>query len=158
MTALSSLVRLPHRLFMVYTRMVNGMTLGVRGVVFDDEGRVLLVRHTYVPGWHFPGGGVAPGESAEAAVTRELKEEGGIAVEGRPEFFGFYFNRGVTRRDHVAVFVCRRWHEMERSWTARLEIAETRFFAPDALPERMDAGTRRRLAEILDGVERAAEW
>jgi 8-oxo-dGTP pyrophosphatase MutT (NUDIX family) len=158
MSALSSLVRLPHRVFMLYARVVNGMTLGVRGVVFDDGGRVLLVRHTYVPGWHFPGGGVAPGESAEVAVVRELGEEAGIAVEGRPELFGFYFNRGITRRDHVALFVCRRWHASERSWTARLEIAEARFFPLDALPETVDAGTRRRLAEIVDGVERSAEW
>jgi len=158
MTVLSTLQRLPHRLFMLYARVVNGMTLGVRGIVFDDGGCVLLVRHTYMAGWHFPGGGVAPGESAETAVVRELREEAGVAVEGRPEFFGFYFNRGVTRRDHVAVFVCQRWHETKPAAAARIEIAEIDFFAPDALPETTNPGTRRRLAEILDGVERSAEW
>ncbi len=158
MSALSTLVRLPHRLFMLYARVVNGMTLGVRGVVLDGARGVFLVRHTYIAGWHFPGGGAKPGESAEEAIARELREEGGIILEGRPEFFGFYFNRGVSQRDHVAVFVCRQWHATERPRASRIEIAEARFFALDALPESLDRGTRRRLAEILEGVERSAEW
>ena len=43
------------RLFHLYWQMVRGMTLGVRGVVLDQENRVFLVKHSYVTGWHLPG-------------------------------------------------------------------------------------------------------
>jgi 8-oxo-dGTP pyrophosphatase MutT (NUDIX family) len=46
----------------------------------DDAGRVLLVRH--VEGrWQLPGGAVDPGESPEAAIRRECREEATIEIE-----------------------------------------------------------------------------
>jgi ADP-ribose pyrophosphatase YjhB (NUDIX family) len=57
------------------------MTLGVRGVVLDDRNQIFLIRHTYVPGWHLPGGGVETGETALDALGRELREEACIAVD-----------------------------------------------------------------------------
>lgn len=44
------------------------------------DGRVLAVRQSYAPHWTFPGGGIAPGESALAAASRELMEETGLRV------------------------------------------------------------------------------
>ena len=158
MTVLSPFLRLAQRLFMTFARLAHGMTLGARAAVIAADGRILLVRHTYAPGWHSPGGGVQAGETAEAAVERELMEETGIALGGRPRFFGLYFNRGVSRRDHVALFVCRGWSEARPPRLPTVEIAETGFFARDALPDGVSGGTRRRLAEILDGAERSAEW
>lgn len=158
MTVLAQFVRLPQRLVMAFARLAHGMTLGVRAAVFTADGRILLVRHTYAPGWHFPGGGVQAGETAAAAVERELLEEAGVALGERPQFFGLYFNRGASRRDHVALFVCRRWSQARQPRLPTIEIAETGFFAPDALPDGVSGGTRRRLAEIVEGAERSAEW
>ena len=45
----------------LYWRQSRGLTLGVRALVIDDESRVFLIKHSYVSGWHMPGGGVEPG-------------------------------------------------------------------------------------------------
>ena len=74
------------RIFHLYWRFSRGMTLGVRGVVLDAQGRVFLVKHSYVSGWHLPGGGVEPGETVRQALERELREEGNIELTGKPVF------------------------------------------------------------------------
>ena len=55
-----TLIRLPPKVFLAFARWKRGMTLGVRAACFDGDGRVFLIRHTYVRGWYFPGGGVEP--------------------------------------------------------------------------------------------------
>src|SRR5436190_15811382 len=72
------------------------MTLGVRGVAFDAEKRVLLVKHGYTPGWHFPGGGVEPGETCEYALARELEEEACLVVEPPLRLHGLFHNIHVS--------------------------------------------------------------
>ncbi len=139
-----------------YWRFARGMTLGVRGVVLDAGGQVFLVRHGYVPGWHFPGGGVEPGESLVEALARELKEEGNIRVRGMPPLHGIFQN-GAYKRDHIAVFVVR-----EFEWPAPLrpswEIPEAGFFSLNRLPDGTSEGTRRRLEEILYGAPLSSSW
>jgi len=127
------------------------MTLGVRAAVIDDGGRVLLVRHGYVSGWHFPGGGVEAGETCAQALARELEEEARVAIIGPPVLHGLFFNAKPSRRDHVAVYVIRNFVVMGERAPDR-EIKEARFFSSGALPEGTTAGTRARLAEILDAA------
>ncbi|MBK3395403.1 MULTISPECIES: NUDIX domain-containing protein [Methylobacterium] len=140
-------------------RVTRGMTLGVRGAAIDAQNRVCLVRHTYMPGWHLPGGGIEPGETALDAVTREFREETGIVLDpgAPPALHGFYLNRIGAGRDHVALYVARAFTVPEPKRPDR-EIAETGFFPLDALPPETTPATRTRLAEIRDGLPPASTW
>jgi 8-oxo-dGTP pyrophosphatase MutT (NUDIX family) len=145
------------RIFHFYWRIVRGMTLGVRGVVLDSDDKVFLVKHSYVAGWHLPGGGVEVGETFLEALTRELAEEGRIALAGKPELHGLFFNSHVSRRDHVAVYVVRAFSQ-DRMPDPNHEIVACGFFAASALPDGTTEGTRRRIAEVLDGAPPIATW
>ncbi len=154
----SRITQFPNRMVVALSRFRRGMTLGVRAAVFDAEGRVYLVRHSYTPGWYLPGGGVEPGETFVEAVGREVLEEGGMAIDAPPELFGLYLNRTISIRDHVALFVCRSWHQAVTLKIPNPEIVACGFFAPDALPEGATPATRRRLAEILKGEPLTPDW
>jgi 8-oxo-dGTP pyrophosphatase MutT (NUDIX family) len=138
-------------------RFARGLTLGVRGLVLDPEGRVFLVKHSYVNGWHMPGGGVEAGETAQEALARELMEEGNIRIEQTPPLFGVYFNHRISRRDHVLVYVVRDFRQ-EQAPVPDREIVAHGFFALDALPNDTTAGTRARIAEILLGAPVSERW
>ncbi|HMK79643.1 MAG TPA: NUDIX domain-containing protein [Xanthobacteraceae bacterium] len=145
------------RLLHAYWRFARGLTLGVRAVVIDPAGHVFLVRHSYVAGWHLPGGGVEAGETAGEALARELLEEGGITPTA-PRLHGIiFFNARVSRRDHVAVYVVREFTQAGGPRYAH-EIVAHGFFPPDALPEGTTRGTRARLAEVLNGAALSAQW
>ena len=143
--------------YMLGFRLVRGMTLGVRAAVLDGEGRVFLVKHTYVPGWYLPGGGVDPGETIGEAIARELMEEGNIAVAAPPQLLGLYQNREVSRRDHVAFFVIRAFSQGTPR-LADLEIAEAGFFPLNALPPDTTNATHRRLAELAGTRQPDGYW
>src|SRR5262245_56967083 len=145
------------RLFHVYWRFARGLTLGARAVVIDATGRVFLVKHSYVAGWHLPGGGVEVGETLMTALTRELREEGNIELGEQPDFFAIYFNRRASRRDHVALYVVRSFHQSAPA-QANHEIIAHGFFAPDALPEDTTRATRARIAEVVQGRAIAELW
>lgn len=134
----------------------RGLTLGVRGLVTDAEGRVLLVEHTYVPGWYLPGGGVERGETAEDAVRRELQEEAGVALTERPRLFGVYDNGERHPRDHVLLYRCDAWKPCAPR--AGAEIHAVGWFAPDAVPEDTTPATRARIQEVLCGEPPSLLW
>jgi ADP-ribose pyrophosphatase YjhB (NUDIX family) len=145
------------RVLHFYWRFSRGLTLGVRAVVIDGSGRVFLVVHSYVPGWHLPGGGVETGETTAEALGRELHEEGNIELVDRPKLFAVYFNRRVSRRDHVALYVVRSFRQPAPP-QPNYEIVAHGFFAPDALPPETTRATRERIAEVLNGRRPAELW
>ena len=145
------------RLLHIYWRHSRGLTIGVRGLVFDAQGRVFLVKHSYVTGWHLPGGGVEPGEALSTALERELREEGNIEPTGAPELFGIYWNRRATNRDHVALYVVRSFHQSAPP-QPNAEIVAHGFFAPNTLPEGTTTSTRARVDEVREGRKSVTIW
>jgi 8-oxo-dGTP pyrophosphatase MutT (NUDIX family) len=145
------------RIFHLYWRFARGMTLGVRAVVLDPDNRVFLVKHSYVAGWHLPGGGVEVGESFHEALRRELAEEGRIELSGAPALHGLFFNSHVSRRDHVAVYLIRHFRQ-DRLPEPNREIVACGFFAADTLPAETTEGTRLRISEVLEGKAPAVTW
>lgn len=147
------------RLFQFGALVTRGMTLGVRGVAQDAQGRVCLVRHTYVGGWHLPGGGIELGENAADAMIREFREEAEIVVEAADtlRLHGFFRSTSAAGRDHIAVYVAPIFTLLGPKTPDR-EIAQSEFFALDALPEDTTRATRQRLDEITRGRPPATTW
>ena len=141
--------------FRAWWRFNRGMTLGVRGVATDGEGRVLLIRHTYIDGWFLPGGGVESGETALDSLRREIAEEAGVALR-RATLFGVYSNAPGFRNDHVLLYRIDDWHPTPSD--ADGEIAERGFFALEALPDGVSRGTRARLDEMFRNAPQSTHW
>jgi 8-oxo-dGTP pyrophosphatase MutT (NUDIX family) len=146
------------RLFHLFFLIRRPVTLGVRAVIHDrDAGTVLLIRHTYVPGWQLPGGGVEIGETSAEALARELREECEIALTAPATLRSVYFNRLSSRRDHVLFYLVSDFRVLAPKRPDR-EIAEAGFFQLDNLPDHTTPATRRRLAEMFDGAAMSAYW
>ena len=120
-------------------------------MLIDGTGRIFLVKHSYVDGWHLPGGGVETGETLLEALTRELAEEGNIRLGAVPQLYGVYFNKRASRRDHVALFIVRDFRQ-DGNPKPNYEIIAHGFFPNDALPEDATRATRARVADVFGGA------
>lgn len=144
----------------LWHRVARPLTMGVRALLIDESDpaapRVLLIRHSYVGGWHMPGGGVAKGETLAEAMKREVREEVGLVVEGAVQLLGVCarFRHGAS--DHVAVFAVRGWSGVPKA--DGVEIVEARFFPVDRLPADLSPATGRRLSEFLERRPLAERW
>lgn len=137
-------------------KLARGLTLGVRGIVLDADGRVLLIEHTYVHGWHLPGGGVEKAETAQTALERELVEEAGVRLTGPATLVGIHSNHAHHPNDHVLTYLCPEWEPCRP--TSRGEVSQIGWFPLDALPEGLRPGHRRRIEEALLGAPPSTLW
>ena len=146
------------RIFQSWFRLTRSMTLGVRGIVENEEGEVLLVRHTYTRGLYFPGGGVEKGETSMQALIRELAEEAGVQPVPVPRLLGIYSNHRVFANDHVVLY-----HIPAGNWQAcrsdsEGEISEVVWADPVNPPEDITPGTARRLREVYAQGPNDGHW
>lgn len=141
--------------YRIYCFIFRPKLLGVR-VMLIQNGQVLLVRQTYIPGWFMPGGGVKRDETLDEAVRREAREEVGAEMKAL-ELVGAYTNFQGFKSDHNILFLCTDFTLNGRS---DREIAEVRFFPLDELPENVWPGHRLRLEENRAGLEHPqfGEW
>lgn len=141
-------------------RITKPRTIGVRAVVLDQEDRVALVRHTYTDQWYLPGGGVKKGESIEAALLRELKEELAIVGPHIERVLGVYHSRSQAKDDHIVIFAARAVSNTSADLPKAdpMEIEEARWFPLDQIPSSTSPATSRRIAEYQAGTTGLGAW
>lgn len=149
--------RLTHPVYLRLWRWRGPTTVGVKVIVTDPEGRVLLVKTRYQRMWTLPGGGVHRRETPEDAAARELREETGVRIASEELIFaGLLSNFAEGKSDYIAVYAAA--VPAETALAPGIEIAAARFLDQDALPENASPATRRRVASWRDGQLMTGMW
>lgn len=150
------------RIFMKFYRLlknsiyslISKRTIGARILQIKDN-KILLVKHTYQPGWYTIGGTVEPGESQLETVIRELKEETGITLLNSPKLFSVYYSNIEKRDDYISLYIGGDFTQ-EKNFSE--EILEKAWFPLDNLPEETTPATKRRIAEYLGTAAISDKW
>ncbi|RAQ94814.1 NUDIX domain-containing protein [Thermogemmatispora tikiterensis] len=117
--------------------------VGVFALIFDDEGRVLLVHRNDIDWWNLPGGGMELGETVEEAMRREVREETGLEVVVE-RLVGVYSK--PQKQEVVLTFRCR---VVGGVLTPTEEARDCRYFPPQALPANTLPKHRQRIEDAL---------
>jgi 8-oxo-dGTP pyrophosphatase MutT (NUDIX family) len=140
---------------LAYKALRTPVAFGVSAIVPDAQGRLLLVRQRYTPGWHFPGGGVDRGEPPAKAIVRELQEEVGLRSSAVPELYGLY-TRTVGMTTNVVAFY--RVGDATIAFRPNAEIAEMIWADLNAPPDDATPATLRRFAELRGEAKQSEYW
>ena len=142
--------------FRFYWRRTRAMTLGVRVLATDSEGRICLVRHSYIDGWHLPGGGVERDEDVCLSAEREVAEEAGLSPESGALILAGVYRNPTFRGDHIVLFHLHRWVTCAAKEDS--EITDRIWAEPDRLPQDTSPATRRRIDEYRSAGKPARDW
>ena len=153
---MNRLVNLAARARRLYWRVFKPRTRGVKVMVFNGRGELLLVRHSYGRTAQFliPGGGIRPFETPEKAAHREIREEVGCGLTG-VALRSRHFSGGEGKRDTVYLFTAR---TVDEPVADNIEVEEARFFKLDRLPANLSPATRRRIEEHLGNRTADGSW
>jgi len=140
-------IRILYLGFRIFCFLFRPVRLGVRVMMLQD-GKIWLVRQTYMPGWFMPGGGLKRNETLEEAARREAYEETGAEL-GKVTLMGAYSSFTEWKSDHNILFLCT---DFEFKGKPDAEIADLRAFPLNELPADLWPGHRRRLEEYQAGI------
>ena len=137
-------------------KLLRPRTRGVKVMLFNGAGEIILIRNSYGRSDLFvlPGGGVRPWEGPGPAARREVREELGCEVE-RLAPVSIHYSAAEGKRDTIHLFTAL---VSGRPREDRFEVEEALFFPLDSLPENLSEATRRRIEEHEGHRERDGAW
>ena len=121
-------------------------TYGAHAVALTPEGKLVLVKLWYAPGWRLPGGGRGPTEPPGDAALRELREEIGMMSHGSVEPACEIEEEVDFKQDTCSLIVVRDVEYRPKRWSWEVEaVCEVRL---EELPSDLSPATRRWLREV----------
>jgi 8-oxo-dGTP diphosphatase len=125
-------------------------TVTAGALIFDDEGRILLLEHVFRPdsGWGIPGGFLGRHEQPEEGLRRELREEVGIEVED----VSFLFARTLKRPGQVEIYF--RARAIGTPKPSSFEIRKAEWFETDSLPDELSDQQKRLIQRAISMNEK----
>ncbi len=123
-------LKLPRNIQLSVMRLFQAKFLiGVTGIIFNDQGKVLLFKHRYrAHSWSLPGGYLSSGEHPREGLEREIKEESGLIVSVDQQL------KTRTDRDNAVLDMCYTGVFIGGEFTPSYEVSEYGFFALDQMP------------------------
>ena len=150
------LLDLAYRLQRWLRQLLRQRTRGVKVMLFNPAGELLLVRNSYgnTDAWVLPGGGIRPWEEPIAAARREVREELGVEAD-KLNFVAAYRSSDEGKSDSIDLFTAQCAAPVK---SGNFEIAETRYFPANALPDNISPATARRIAEQRGELPMTGLW
>jgi ADP-ribose pyrophosphatase YjhB (NUDIX family) len=149
-------MQIGYRLRRLALRWLRIRTRGVKVMVFNAHGELLLIRNSYGRSHEFvlPGGGIGRNESPREAAAREVREEVGLAIDGL-RLISEHASTSEGKRDTIHLFAA---VTRQVPLPDGLEVEEARFFPLDGLPAAISAATLRRIEEHRGERPRDGRW
>jgi 8-oxo-dGTP pyrophosphatase MutT (NUDIX family) len=123
-------------------------TFGAHAVALTRDGRLVLVKLWYAPGWRLPGGGRAASEPAAEAALRELREEIDMTSHGSIQPVCELEEQADFRRDLASLVIVRDVEYRPKRWNWEVEAVDD--FDPNDMPADLSSQTRRWLRTVAE--------